>query len=130
MAISAAYLLSRGPLDASIADARTAAILSATFLGLAVVIELERGVERRKVRPWVWGMVLGFVVLLSIGLNIAFLRTFFEIGEPTLEQWGLIAAIVAGGIVLLLGVRRIPWLRRLEDPPAPDDDLVAIEQRG
>jgi len=130
MAISAAYLLSRGPLDASIADARTAAILSATFLGLAVVIELERGVERRKVRPWVWGMVLGFVVLLSIGLNIAFLRTFFEIGEPTLEQWGLIAAIVAAGILLLLGVRRIPWLRRLEDPPAPDDDLVAIEQRG
>ena len=130
MAISAAYLLSRGPLDASIADARTAAILSATFLGLAVVIELERGVERRKVRPWVWGMVLGFVVLLSIGLNIAFLRTFFEIGEPTLEQWGLIAAVVAGGIVLLLGVRHIPWLRRLEDPPAPDDDLVAIEQRG
>ena len=130
MAISAAYLLSRGPLDTSIADARTAAILSATFLGLAVVIELERGVERRKVRPWVWGMVLGFVVLLSIGLNIPFLRTFFEIGEPTLEQWGLIAAIVAGGIILLLAVRRIPWLRRIESPPESADDLVHIEQRG
>jgi magnesium-transporting ATPase (P-type) len=129
-AISGAYLLSRGPLDASIADARTAAVLSATFLGLAVVIELERGVERQKVRRWVWGMVLGFVVLLTVGLQIELLRTFFEVGEPTLQQWGLIAAIVAAGIVLLLGVRRIPWLRRLETPPADQDDLVALEQRG
>ena len=129
-AISAAYLLSRGPLDASIADARTAAILAATFLGLAVVIELERGVERQKVRRWVWGMVLGFVVLLTAGLQIELLRTFFEVGQPTLQQWGLIAAIVAAGVVLLLGVRRIPWLRRIETPPAERDDLVALEQRG
>ena len=40
-------------------------------LGLAVVIELERGVERRKVRRWVWGMVAGFVVLLTIGLVLS-----------------------------------------------------------
>lgn len=31
---------------------------------------------------------------------------------------------------LVLGVRRIPWLQRLEDPPAPTDDLVPVESRG
>lgn len=130
MAITAAYLLTRGPLDGTISEARTAAILAATFLGLAVVIELERGVERRKVRTWVWGMVAGFVVLLSVGLYIPILTTFFEVEIPTASQWGLIVAVVVVGIALLLGVRRIPWLQRLENPPAPTDDLVPIESRG
>jgi magnesium-transporting ATPase (P-type) len=130
MAITAAYLLMRGPLDGTISEARTAAILAATFLGLAVVIELERGVERRKVRTWVWGMVAGFVVLLSVGLYIPWLTTFFEIEIPTASQWGLIVAVVVVGTLLLLGVRRIPWLQRLEDPPAPTDDLVPVESRG
>ena len=89
----------RGPLDGTISEARTAAILAATFLGLAVVIELERGVERRKVRTWVWGMVAGFVVLLSVGLYIPWLTTFFEVEIPTASQWGLIVAVVVVGLV-------------------------------
>ncbi len=130
IAITAAYLLMRGPLDGTISEARTAAILAATFLGLAVVIELERGVERRKVRTWVWGMVAGFVVLLSVGLYIPWLTTFFEVEIPTASQWGLIVAVVVVGTFLLLGVRRIPWLQRLENPPAATDDLVPVESRG
>ncbi len=75
-------------------------------------------------------VVAGFVVLLTIGLNIPILRTFFEIGEPTLAQWAVIAGIVTVGIVMLLAVRRTPWLRRLEDPPMPDDDLTPIAQQS
>jgi magnesium-transporting ATPase (P-type) len=116
MAITASYLLARGPFDATVNEARSAAVLTATLLGLAVVVELERGVERRPVRRWVWLMVAAFVVLLTVGLRIPFLRDFFEVGVPTSAQWGLIAVVVAAGIVMLLAVRRIPWLRRIEDP--------------
>ena len=65
-------------------------------------------------RPWVWLMVAGFVVLLTIGLQIGFLRDFFQVQVPSPGQWALIGAVVLVGIAALLGVRRIPWLRRLE----------------
>jgi F0F1-type ATP synthase assembly protein I len=61
-------------------------------------------------------MVAGFVVLLTIGLQIGFLRDFFQVQVPTAAQWGLIAVVVLAGIAALLAVRRVPWLRRLEDP--------------
>lgn len=116
IAITVAYLVARDALGADVPAARTAAVLTATLLGLAVVVELERGVERRRVRPWVWLMVAGFVVLLTIGLQIGFLRDFFQVQVPTAAQWGLIAVVVLAGIAALLAVRRVPWLRRLEDP--------------
>jgi len=55
------------------------------------------------------------VVLLTIGLYIPFLRDFFEVGIPTPGQWLLIAVVVVVGIAALLAVRRIPWLRRIEE---------------
>ena len=116
IAITAAYLLARDALGADVPAARTAAVLTATLLGLAVVVELERGVERRRVRPWVWLMVAGFVVLLTIGLQITFLRDFFQVEVPTASEWALIGVVVLVGIAALLAVRRVPWLRRLEDP--------------
>lgn len=119
LAITAAYLLTRGPFGGSIGESRTAAVLAATFLGLAVVVELERGVERRRVRPWVGGMVAAFAVVLIGGVYVPFVRNFYAVGIPTPAQWGLIATIVAVGIMLLLVVRRIPALRRMED--SPDD---------
>jgi cation-transporting ATPase E len=121
LAITAAYLLSRGTLDGTLDEARTAAVLTATFLGLAVVVELERGVERRRVRPWVWWMVSGFAVVLTLGLQVPLLRNFFQVGVPSIAQWTLIATIVAVGVVALLLVRRVPALRRLEDPDAMGD---------
>ncbi len=117
LAITAAYLLTRGPFGGSIDEGRTAAVLAATFLGLAVVVELERGVERRRVRPWVTWMVAAFALVLIGGVYLPPLRDFFAIGIPTPTQWGLIATVVAAGVVLLLLVRRIPVLRRMEDPP-------------
>jgi len=115
LAVTASYLLSRDAFAAAVSEARTASVLTATLLGLAVVVELERGPERRPVRRWVWGMVAGFLVLLTIGLYIPFLRDFFEVGIPTPDQWLLIAVVVVVGIIALLGVRRIPWLRRIEE---------------
>ncbi len=115
-AITAAYLFARSPLDATLQEARTASVLTATLLGLVVVVELERGVERRPVRRWVWMMVGAFAVLLTVGLQVPFLRHFFQVGIPTASQWALIGGVVAVGILALLAVRRIPWLRRMEDP--------------
>lgn len=125
-AITAAYLLSRGPLDGTLDEARTAAVLTATFLGLAVVVELERGVERRRVRPWVWWMVAAFAVVLTVGLQVQVLRDFFEVGVPSAAQWTLIGILVAVGVACLLMVRRIPWLRRIEDPDAVDAHRARI----
>lgn len=115
LAITASYLLARDVFAATVSEARTASVLTATLLGLAVVVELERGPERNRVRRWVWGMVAGFLVLLTIGLYIPFLRDFFEVGIPTPGQWLLIAVVVVVGIAALLAVRRIPWLRRIEE---------------
>ncbi len=112
--IGTAYLLVRTVLDGTIPEGRTAAIMAATFLGLAVVVELERGFERRKLRPWVGWMVAGFAVALIGGLYLPFLRDFYEAEIPTPAQWVAIAATVAAGSLLLLAVRRIPFLRRIE----------------
>ena len=64
LAIDAAYLLARGPLDAGVTEGRTAAVLVTTGMGLAIVVEVERGLEGRRVRPWVWGMVAAFAAAL------------------------------------------------------------------
>ncbi len=119
--IVAAYLVVRGPLDAAVAEGRTAAVLVTTGMGLAIVVEVERGLERRRVRPWVWGMVALFGLLLTAGLQIPALREFFALTEPSGPVWAAVALSLLGGIAALVGVRRIPWLARREgaDPPAP-----------
>jgi hypothetical protein len=111
--------VARGPLDASVTDGRTAAVLITTGMGLAIVVEVERGLERRRVRPWVWGMVAGFALALVLGLQVPFLRDYFALTRPPAEVWWLVGATLAAGIAALVAVRRIPWLARREgaDPP-------------
>ncbi len=116
LAISAAYLLARGPADLPLEEARSAAIVTATLVGLGILIQVERGVERRPVRRWVWGMVAAFLAGIAVGLQIPWLRDFFAIPVPGPTGWAIIAACTAAGIGLLVAVRRIPWLNRLEDP--------------
>lgn len=117
--IVAGYLVVRGPLDASVTDGRTAAVLVTTGMGLAIVVEVERGLERRRVRPWVWGMVAAFALALVLGLQIPFMRDYFALTRPPAEVWAAVALTLLAGIAVLLGVRRIPWLARREgaDPP-------------
>jgi cation-transporting P-type ATPase E len=112
--IIATYLLVRGPLDAGIDEGRTAAVLATTGMGLAIVIAVERGPERRRVRPWVWGMVAAFAVALVAGIQLPWLRDFFVAVEPTGAVWAAVAACLMVGIVALVAVGRIPWLVRME----------------
>ena len=121
-AIAAAYLIVRGPLDLPVIQGRSAAVVVATAVGLGIVIEVERGVERRRVRPWVWGMVAAFALIFTLGLQVEALRDFFAVEVPTSDAWWVIAACSAAGIALLVAARRIPWLARMEagpDEPQP-----------
>ena len=118
-AIGTSYLLSRGPLDLPLGQARSVAAITATLVGLGIVIQVERGVERRPVRRWVWGMIAGFLVAIPIGLMIPWLREFFALPWPEPEAWAAAIGCSAVGVALLLAVRRIPWLTRIEEPPAP-----------
>jgi hypothetical protein len=83
-------------------------------MGLAIVVEVERGLERRRVRPWVWAMVAAFALALTAGLRVAPLRRFFAAEVPHPSVWGVVAACLAAGILALVAVRRIPWLARRE----------------
>ncbi len=112
------YLLVRGPLDAGIDEGRTAAVLATTGMGLAIVVEVERGPEGRRIRRWVQGMVAGFGAVLVLGIQVPWLRDFFAAVEPSPAVWAVVAACLAAGVAALLAVRRIPWLARIEGGPA------------
>jgi P-type E1-E2 ATPase len=119
-AISAVYLIVREGLDQPVVQGRSAALVVATIVGLAVVVEVERGVERRRVRPWVWGIVALLALVFTLGLHLEALRDFFAVEVPTSEASIAIAACSTIAVVLLEVLRRIPWLVRLEAGP-PDD---------
>ncbi|MEQ9092803.1 MAG: HAD-IC family P-type ATPase, partial [Miltoncostaeaceae bacterium] len=116
--IAASYLLARRVADLSLEQGRAAAVITATLIGLAILVQVERGPERRPVRRWVWGMVAAFQVANPHGLSIPFLRDFCAIPAPGAAGWAVIAAGSAAGAGLLWLMRRIPWLVRLEDPEA------------
>jgi magnesium-transporting ATPase (P-type) len=114
LAIQAGYLLARGPLDSTLISAQTVAVLVAILVGLAVLIEVERGVEGRRVRWWVWLMVIIVLGCIPAGLALPFLSDFFAIEFLDAAEWGVGLGVSAVAIGVLLGLRRIPWLRRLE----------------
>jgi cation-transporting ATPase E len=113
-AIAAGYLLVRGPLEGSVIEGRSAAVVVATAMGLAILVEVERGLERRRVRLWVWGMVAGFALALTAGLQAEPLRDFFQVVMPSPASWAVIAGCAAAGSALLVAVRRLPPLARIE----------------
>lgn len=114
LTIICGYLVVRGPLDAGVTEGRTAAVMLTTGMGLAIVVEVERGLERRPVRPWLWWMVGAFALAFVAGLQIPPLREFFAVEVPGADVWLAVGALLAAGIALLLAVRRIPALARRE----------------
>lgn len=114
VAVSLGYLTATGPLDLSVDDSRVVATVSATLLGLLVLLLVERGPQGRPIRPWVWGMAALFAGGLVLALHIPFVADFFALGPPPPAGWAAIAGAVALGSGLLLGLRRIPFLHRLE----------------
>ncbi len=123
LTIIATYLAVRGPLDAGIPEGRTAAVLATTAMGLAIVVEVERGPEGRTVRPWVWGMVAIFAGLLVAGIEVPWLRDYFAAVQLSVSVWAVVGACVAVGILAVAGVRRIPWLARIEGGAAVGEPL-------
>lgn len=118
LAIAVSYQLARHPLDLPLEQARGVAAITATLVGLAVVIQVERGVERRPVRRWVWGMIAGFLAAIPLGLSVPWLREFFALPWPEPRAWAASLVTAAAAILLLVAVRRIRWLVRIEDPDA------------
>ena len=99
----------------------------ATAVGLGVVVQVERGVERRRVRPWVWAIVAALALVFTVGLWAEPLQDFFAVEVPTRDAWLAIAACSAVALVLLEAVRRIPWLARIEAGPADGAVVVPAE---
>ena len=119
-AISVAYLWVRGPLDGSVIEGRTAAVMVATAMGLMVVIALERE-SGAGVRWWVWAMVAAFVAVFTAGLQIRALRDFFEVVLPASSTWAVVGVVTFVGGVLLAAIRVFlshrPSLRPAADSP-------------
>lgn len=111
MTIITGYLVVRGPLGGDVVAGRTAAVMVATAMGLAIVIILERQ-GRGGVRWWVWGMVGGFALVFTVGLLLRPLRTFFEVSLPSATAWAATGLVALSGIVVLAMVRML----RIHDP--------------
>jgi len=108
------YLLVTGPMDEGVTAGRTVATVSATVLGLVVLLLVERGPEGRPIRAWVWFMTAVLLGILLIALLIPWLRDFFALTRPTAEAAVAIALCAIVGAAGLTSIRRIPALRRLE----------------
>lgn len=110
-AITAAYLLVRGPLDGAVIEGRTAAVIVATAMGLMVVVVLEHE-SHGGVRWWVWGMVGAFAIVFGGGLQLAPLREFFEVALPGKDIWAVTAAVTAIAGIALWALRS--WMASRE----------------
>ena len=115
------YLTVRGVLDQSLVAGRTASVIIATAMGLALVINLERE-TRGEVRWWVWSMVGGFALIFTVGLLMEPLRAFFEVVMPTPRTWCAIAVVCGVGVAMLAMARRIS--ARRPAMPTPSGQLT------
>ena len=105
-AIVGVYLAVRGPLGQGVVAGRTAAVMIATAMGLALVVGLERD-TRGEVRWWVWAMVGGFALAFTVGLMLQPLRAFFAVEVPNAAGWTVVGAVGVVGLALLSVVRHL-----------------------
>lgn len=103
--IVAGYLLARYGFDLSLMRSRTVATGIVVVCGLAVVIRIESGNERRRLE--VAALCAVMLLVFAIALVVPALRQFYELATPTGDAaiaWAVDAAL---GIAGMLGALRL-----------------------
>ena len=107
--IIAGYLLARYGFDLGLRRSRTVATGIVVVCGLAVVLQLEGGGERRR-RLAVAGLCSAMALLFALALVIPVLRDFYELATPTgqtVAAWAVGASVGIGGMLALLRLLRV-----------------------
>jgi cation-transporting P-type ATPase E len=105
LGIIAGYLLARYGFDLSLIRSRTVATGIVVVCGLAVVIQIEGGNEKRRLE--VAGLCALMLLVFAFALVVPFLRNFYELATPTGEAaiaWAVGSAL---GIAGMLGALRL-----------------------
>jgi magnesium-transporting ATPase (P-type) len=113
LGIVAGFLLARYAFDLGLARSRTVATGIVVVCGLAVVLRLEGGGDRRR-RLAVAGLCAAMALLFALALAVPLLRDFYELATPTaaaVAAWAAGAAIGIGG--MLAAPRLLRVFRRL-----------------
>jgi magnesium-transporting ATPase (P-type) len=103
--IIAGYLIARYGFDLSLARSRTVATGIVVICGLAAVMRIEGGNEKRRVI--VAGLCALMLLIFVLALIIPFLRDFYELATPTGDAaiaWTIGAGI---GVIGMLGALRL-----------------------
>jgi magnesium-transporting ATPase (P-type) len=103
--IIAGYLIARYGFDLSLSRSRTVATGIVVVCGLAVVMRIESGNERRHLE--VAGLCVLMLLVFAVALVVPFLRHFYELATPTGDAaiaWGVGSAL---GIAGMLGALRL-----------------------
>jgi magnesium-transporting ATPase (P-type) len=107
--IIAGYLLARYGFGLGLRSSRTVATGIVVVCGLAVVLRLEGGGERRR-RLAVAGLCTAMALLFVLALAIPVLRDFYELASPT---WETVAASAVGASVGIGGMLALLRLLRV-----------------
>jgi cation-transporting P-type ATPase E len=107
--IIAGYLLARYGFGLGLRSSRTVATGIVVVCGLAVVLRLEGGGERRR-RLAVAGLCTAMALLFVLALAIPVLRDFYELATPT---WETVAASAVGASVGIGGMLALLRLLRV-----------------
>jgi cation-transporting ATPase E len=103
--IIAGYLIARYGFDLSLTRSRTVATGIVVVCGLAVVMRIESGNEKRRLE--IAGLCALMLILFAFALVVPFLRHFYELATPTGDAaiaWAVGSAL---GIAGMLGALRL-----------------------
>jgi magnesium-transporting ATPase (P-type) len=103
--IIAGYLIARYGFDLSLTRSRTVATGIVVVCGLAVVMRIESGNEKRRLE--IAGLCGLMLILFAFALVVPFLRHFYELATPTGDAaiaWAVGSAL---GIAGMLGALRL-----------------------
>jgi magnesium-transporting ATPase (P-type) len=106
--IIAGYLIARYGFDLDLTRSRTVATGIVVICGLAVVMRIESGNERRRLE--VAALCALMLLIFALALIVPFLRHFYELATPTGDAaiaWALGAGIGVSGMLLALRLVRV-----------------------